>query len=64
MNQAEADQFATALTELCHQHGVMMWSAVDPIALSPVDPEEPFHYIIKPMEIGRGYLVRRVLGSC
>lgn len=62
-----AQRFAEALTDLCKQHRMMIWTATvtSPIMVSLVADDEPFHY-----EAGRlapllgdrgGVIIRRVL---
>jgi hypothetical protein len=56
--------FADALTDLCRQHGVMIWTAVPtvPIMATWVPADEAFHYETE-YTVGGSVVVRRVLGD-
>ena len=62
MDQAKAEKFAAALTALCYEHGVMLWTVYTtaPMILGSA-PEAGFHYEAEPMEFGIAAIIRRVL---
>lgn len=59
-----ATAFADALGKLCRQHGVMLWTAFEtaPMVISPIQPDDGFHYEAEWSEIGRCFVIKRVLG--
>jgi len=59
----KADAFARKLSKLCHQEGVMIWTALvtTPMMLTDVDIDTVFYYVAEPNGSGQGYSVRRVL---
>jgi hypothetical protein len=65
IDDIQAQRFAAALTDLCKQHGVMIWTATvtSPIMASAVTDDAVFHYVIDRPEIGNAVIIRRVLGD-
>lgn len=64
MTPEKADEFARRLSKLCHQNGVMIWTAfaTTPMMISDVDIDTAsFYYVAEPNESGQGYTVRRIL---
>jgi hypothetical protein len=62
---AQAKKFAEALTELCRQHGLMIWTglATTPIMASTAD-DDVFHYVAeRPKFGGNSMIIRRVLAK-
>ena len=64
MDDTKAQDFAQALTELCRQHGVMIWTGISavPIMATAV-ADDAFHYLAERPEIGDAVIIRRVLGA-
>jgi hypothetical protein len=65
LTKAEAERFAMELEQLCRRHGVMLWvpyMATSPMMISEVGPDEAFHYTAEWTEVGRGWVINRVLG--
>jgi hypothetical protein len=65
MDDARAEGFAEALTELCKRHGLMIWTGTyaTPIMATPVAGDERFHYAVERCKIGSTVIIRRVLGE-
>lgn len=63
MTEEQASQFANELAMLCKQHGVMLWNqySTAPMLLTDVPPDTPFHYEAVHIEVGQGYVIRRML---
>jgi hypothetical protein len=63
MDAEKAAMFAAALTELCHRHGVMVWTGVQtvPIMVSDVHPNDAFHYDADSSAETGSVVIRRVL---
>lgn len=64
LTKAEAEGFAMDLEQLCRRHGVWLWAfyGAGPMMISEVGPDEAFHYTAEWTEVGRGWVIRRVLG--
>lgn len=63
MTTETATEFADALGELCKKHGVMLWTALGttPMVISPIQPDDKFHYEARWCEVGRCFVIERVL---
>jgi hypothetical protein len=63
MDPDKAHRFAKALTALCHQHGVMIWTAyaTAPIMAGEVNDGRGYHYEAESPEFGNAAVIRRVL---
>lgn len=61
----KAERFAAALTDLCEEHGMMIWTGVfaTPIMASPTDGCVRFHYVAERPEFGNAVVIRRILGE-
>lgn len=59
----QMQEFAEALTDLCHRHGVMIWTAAatTPIMASTVSEDDAFHYVADRPEFGNSVIIRRVM---
>ena len=65
-DEAKAEAFAAALTDLCHRHGVMIWTAVaatTPIMGTDVGDYDDFHYKVERFAFGEAFIIRRVLAD-
>jgi len=49
MTRNQAENFAEALTNLCNDHGVMLWTAyaTTPIMITKVGNDTPFKYEVE-----------------
>lgn len=65
IDDALADGFAEALTDLCKRHGMMIWTATVtiPIMASAVADDDVFHYEADRPASGNSVIIRRVLGK-
>lgn len=67
MDETRVKRFAAALTDLCKEHGMMIWTATvtTPVMASTVADGDLFHYVAERPEFGDSetVIIRRVLGE-
>lgn len=63
MTPEKADSFARQLNELCHRHGVMLWTALvtTPMCISDADPDDNYYYVAERGCLPDSFIIRRVL---
>ena len=62
MDVLKAQNFALALTQLCREHGVMIWTAYPTTPIMASDAEDTkFFYRIALPEGGHSVIVERIL---
>jgi len=64
MDQRKAERFAAALTDLCREHRVMIWTAYEttPIIATEAAIDDEFRYEVEPPDPpGRSVFIRRRL---
>lgn len=61
----KAQHFANALTDLCREHGVMIWtgSRTSPIMLTAIGEDTTVSYITERPEVGNSAILHRLLGN-
>lgn len=63
MDILKAQNFALALTQLCRDHQVMLWTEYETAPIMASDAhDDQFHYRVAVPEVGPAVTIRRVLG--